>query len=212
MHLIPTDLGPVDPKVEEVAVAAALIGALCLLVGRLVTRAGRVLAGRSTLRAGTPGAPAGALPGRRRTVRVLGEGKLLSESRRGTGRAGRRAAEDGAALVVAAPADAPRDTDGGPATEQARGEAERAAAEAELRGQVSEWASELASRIAAEPLTGPPLIGPPVTRPSLIGPPVTGPPLIGPPVTPGPAGPTRDTASGDGPDPGPEADQNPRRP
>ncbi|MFD4628620.1 hypothetical protein ACFVYR_01785 [Streptomyces sp. NPDC058284] len=133
MQPIPVELGPIGPKAQELAVAVVLCGALCLLAGRLLPRAGRALEGRGPVRTDAGGD-------------TEARQRLLSEPRRESAHVGRPARET---VGVA--------SDGALATGQARGEAERAEAEAELRGQVSEWASELASRIASEPLTGLPV-------------------------------------------------------
>ncbi|MFH8607141.1 hypothetical protein ACH4D5_06595 [Streptomyces sp. NPDC018029] len=58
-------------------------------------------------------------------------------------------------LLSEARADGPWEDAGPLATGQAREEAERAEAEAELRRQISEWASEVAGRIAEAPRTAP---------------------------------------------------------
>ncbi|MFF1374730.1 hypothetical protein [Streptomyces sp. NPDC058308] len=128
MQLIPVELGPTGPKAQDLALAAVLCGALCLLAGRLLPRFGRVLEERALILAGAGD-------------EVRARGTLHSEA---------------APVPGAARETADGERDAALATGQARVEAERAAVEAELRGQVSEWASELASRIASEPLTGPP--------------------------------------------------------
>lgn len=119
-------VGPVGPKAQALALAAVLCGALCLLAGRFLRRAGA-----APVLAGPPG-----------------PGTAFSEDRGEDAGTTRRPKADAGAGVEG--------SSGDPATGQARDEAERAAAEAELRGRVSEWASELANRIATEPLIGPP--------------------------------------------------------
>lgn len=154
MQLIPMNLGPLNPDVEQLAVATVLFGAVYLLVGRFLPRINRALDERATLLEGVTGGPAAAI--RREAERVRAEHEtLLSEARREAARVRQAAREDGAALITEAREDGLRERAEIVVTGQARVEAERVEAEAELRGCVSEVASELASRIVGEPIPVP---------------------------------------------------------
>ncbi|MFJ2768551.1 hypothetical protein [Streptomyces sp. NPDC087300] len=154
MQLIPMNLGPLNPDVAELAVATVLFGAVFLLVGRFLPRINSVLEERATLLDGVTGGPAAAI--RREAERVRAEHEtLLSEARREAARVRQAAREEGAALIAEAREDGLRERAEIVVTGQARVEAERVEAEAELRGCVSEVASELASRIVGEPIPVP---------------------------------------------------------
>ncbi|MFE0170766.1 hypothetical protein ACFWZ2_00490 [Streptomyces sp. NPDC059002] len=180
MQLIPMKLGPLNPEIEQLAVAAVLLGVVHVFIGRLLPRIDRVLEERAILIGGVTGGPAAEL--RRAAEQVRGEHEaLLAEARREAARVRQTAREKGAGLIVAARDDGLRERAELVATGQARVEAERAEAEAELRGRVSEAASELASRIVGEPIPAP------ATNPGL---------LAGPDARGNPGG---DTAPGTGP-------------
>ncbi|ATL32121.1 ATP synthase F0 sector subunit b [Streptomyces formicae] len=154
MLLIPMELGPLNPQVEHLALAAALFVVVHLAVGRFLPRVNRVLEERATILEGVTGGPTAELW--HAAERVRGERDvLLSEARREAARVRQAAREEGAALIAESREEGLRERAELLATGQARVEAERAEAEAELRGCVSEVASELASRIVGEPIPVP---------------------------------------------------------
>ncbi|MFG2497522.1 hypothetical protein ACGFSB_04820 [Streptomyces sp. NPDC048441] len=151
MQLIPMPLGPINPDVENLVVGVVLFAPLYLFVRRMLLRINRVLEERATLLDGVTGGPAAEL--RREAERIRAErAAMLAEARREAAHVRQRAREEGAVLIAAAREDGLRERDEALAAGQARVEAERASAETELRGQVSELASDLASRIVGEPL------------------------------------------------------------
>ncbi|WP_224058218.1 F0F1 ATP synthase subunit B family protein [Streptomyces kanamyceticus] len=148
------NLGPLNPEVEQLAVAVVLFAAVYLVVGRFLPRVNRVLEERAMLLEGATGGPTADLW--RAAERVRDErGVLLSEARREAAHVRQAAREEGAALIADSRDEGLRERAEIVATGQARVEAERAEAEAELRGCVSEVASELASRIVGEPIPVP---------------------------------------------------------
>jgi F-type H+-transporting ATPase subunit b len=150
MYLVPTDIGPLNPKVEELAVALPLFAAVFFLIARVLPRINRVIAQREDAIQGAA-ERAEAVRLRAENERAKTE-KVLSEARHDAARTRQRAAEEGAALIAAARQDGRRERDSIIEEGKARIEAERAAAETELRISVSELASNLASRIVGEPL------------------------------------------------------------
>lgn len=151
MQLIPMQLGPINPEVEHLAVGAVLFGSLYVFVRRMILRVNGVLEQRATLLEGVTGGPAAEL--RREAERIRAEREAtLAEARREAAQVRQRAREEGAALISAAREDGVRERDEVLTGGKAAIKAERVSAEAELRGQVPELASELASRIVGEPV------------------------------------------------------------
>ncbi|GAA1900268.1 F0F1 ATP synthase subunit B [Streptomyces durmitorensis] len=151
MQLIPMPLGPINPEVEHLAVGAVLFGSLYLFIRRMILRVNRVLEVRATILEGVTGGPAAEL--RREAERIAAYREtVLAEARHEAALVRQRAREEGAALIAAARADGARERDEVLTGGKAAIEAERAAADAELRGHVSELASGLASRIVGEPV------------------------------------------------------------
>ncbi|MEV2256095.1 hypothetical protein AB0I94_36995 [Streptomyces sp. NPDC050147] len=151
MQLIPMPLGPINPEVEHLAVGAVLFGSLYVFVRRMIFRVNRVLEERATILEGVTGGPAAEL--RREAERIRAEREAtLAEARHEAARTRQQAREQGAVLIAAARADGLRERDEILTAGQATIVTERASTEAELRSQVPELASVLASRIVGEPL------------------------------------------------------------
>lgn len=144
------DIGPLNPVVAELVVAAVLFALVFLFFVRLVPRIQRVLDEREAATKGTE-ARAEALREEARIKRAE-VAAALADARHDAARIRQRAYEEGAALITEARADGSREyttllTEG-----HAHLHAARAAAEAELRLHVSELASNLAGRIIGEPI------------------------------------------------------------
>ncbi|WP_063795182.1 MULTISPECIES: F0F1 ATP synthase subunit B family protein [Streptomyces] len=154
MLLIPANIGPLNPDVAQLVFGVVVFGGLLPLVGRLLPRIDRVLLDRQAIFDSVEGGTTALFRREAERLEVLTEG-LLAEARRDAARTRQKALEEGAALIDSARAEGRRERDEVVVTGQARVEAERAAAEAELRGRVSELASELASRIVGEPVAAP---------------------------------------------------------
>ncbi|MFE6161676.1 hypothetical protein ACFQ7F_22500 [Streptomyces sp. NPDC056486] len=151
MQLIPMPLGPINPDVESLVVGAVLFGPLYFLVRRMILRLNRVLEERATLLEGVTGGPAAELRDEAERIRAEHEA-TLAEARREAAQVRQQAREEGAVLIAAAREEGVRERDEALVGGKSRIEAERASAEIELRLQVSELASELASRIVGEPV------------------------------------------------------------
>ncbi|MFI9154938.1 hypothetical protein [Streptomyces sp. NPDC053367] len=154
MELIPTDIGPLNPHVEEMAVALVLFTGCYLLLARLLRRMNHVLELREQATDGV---------GRQaREIQELADAvrdqthALLAEARHDAARIRHEAQVRGATLLADARAEAIRERDALLAESAARIEADRATAEAELRPYASELAEELASRVLGEPVTAAP--------------------------------------------------------
>jgi F-type H+-transporting ATPase subunit b len=148
MDLLPVDIGPLNPPVAELVVAAVLFAFVLLFFVRLVPRIQRVLDDRE---AATRGAEALAEAVREEAERKQADAAAtLAEARHDAARIRQRAFEEGAALIAAARADGQAQyttilTEG-----HARITADRTRAEPELRIYASELASNLASRVIGE--------------------------------------------------------------
>ncbi|MEV8019014.1 hypothetical protein AB0O76_22265 [Streptomyces sp. NPDC086554] len=151
MQLIAMNLGPLKPEPQHLAAAAVLFGSVFFLVRRILPRLDRVLEVRAGILEGVTGGPAAELRLEAERIRDKRE-EMLAEARHDAAQVRQRAREEGAALIAAAREDGVRERDELVASGQARIETERASAEAELRGQVFELASDLASRIVGEPI------------------------------------------------------------
>lgn len=153
-QLLPMNLGPLNPGVPELVVAAVAFGVVLWVFSRvLLPRVERVLARREALTTGRE-EEAGKLRAEAARVHALYE-SAMADARRAAARARQQAHEEGAALIAAARADGVR------AREQILIEgaaviaAERAAAEAVLRPYADALARELAGRILGESLPAP---------------------------------------------------------
>ncbi|MFF7259264.1 hypothetical protein ACFZCL_03075 [Streptomyces sp. NPDC008159] len=148
MKLLPVDIGPLNPPVAELVVAAVLFALVFFFFVRLAPRVQRVLAEREAV---TDGAEARAEEVRREAeVKRAEVAATLAEARHEAARIRQRAFEEGTTLVAEARTEAQREyatilTEG-----QVRIASDRATAEAELRVYVSELASNLASRVLGE--------------------------------------------------------------
>ncbi|RVU19942.1 hypothetical protein EOT10_28440 [Streptomyces antnestii] len=153
MYLLPTNFGPLNAKVEVLAVALVLFALVLLCVTRLLPRINRVLDERADR---TEGAleRAGAIRAAASDENAAAQA-VLAEARRDAAHIRQAAREEGTALIAAAREDGLRERDALLADGQARIAAQRAAAEAELRLTVPDLASELASRIVGERIPSP---------------------------------------------------------
>ncbi|MEV5976291.1 hypothetical protein [Streptomyces sp. NPDC052114] len=154
MLLIPANIGPLNPDVAQLVFGVVVFGGVLFFVGRTLPRVERVLHAREMIFDDIQGGRPALFRREAEQLAALTEG-LLAEARRDAARTRQDAREEGTALIAEACADGRRERDEVVVTGQARVEAERAAAEAELRGRVSELASELASRIVGEPIAAP---------------------------------------------------------
>ncbi|MGP4047053.1 F0F1 ATP synthase subunit B family protein [Streptomyces sp. 2A115] len=151
MDLIPYPIGPLNPKVQDLLVALPLFAAVFLFFLRVLPRIQRVLDARDDA---TRGATE-----RAEAVRAYAEVKgaeaeaALAEARHDAARIRQQAAEEGAVIIAATRTEGHRERDAVLAEGHARIESERASAEAELRMQISELASDLASRIVGEQIS-----------------------------------------------------------
>ncbi|KFF95878.1 ATP synthase subunit beta [Streptomyces scabiei] len=150
MDLLPMDIGPLNPVVGELAVAAVLFALVFLCFVRLVPRIQRVLDEREAATKGTE-AQAEALQEEARIKRAE-VAAALADARHEAARIRQRAYEEGAALITEARADGSREYTTLLAEGRARLTAARTSAEAELRLHVAELASNLAARIIGEPI------------------------------------------------------------
>ncbi|MFI9779993.1 hypothetical protein ACIHCV_35750 [Streptomyces sp. NPDC051956] len=143
--------GPLNAKIEVLAVALVLFAIVFLWFKRFLPRINHVLAERADR---TEGAleRAEAIHAEA-SAEHAGAQALLAEARREAARVTQAAREEGAALIAAAREDGMREREAILADGQARIEAERTAAEAELRLTVPELAADLASRIIGERVT-----------------------------------------------------------
>ncbi|MFJ5779122.1 hypothetical protein [Streptomyces sp. NPDC093094] len=151
MELIPAQIGPLNPRVLETAVALVAFTCCYVALARLLPRIDRVLEAREEA---TEGATRRADLVRGRAEAVRRETlALLADARHDAADIRRRAREQGAALIAEARADALRERDRLLAEAAVRLGTDRAAAEEELRAQVPVWAEELAARVLGEPVT-----------------------------------------------------------
>lgn len=153
MHRVPHPVGPLAPKVRDLLLAlppAVLVG---LLVARALPRVIRLLAARRDADDCT-GERSEAVRARAERERAQTEA-LLAEAPRDTVRIRPRVPSPAAAITLQTRQAGPRAHDAAPAGDRARSDADRAAAEVELRISVSELASNLVSRIVGEGLGAP---------------------------------------------------------
>ncbi|WP_155055850.1 F0F1 ATP synthase subunit B family protein [Streptomyces blattellae] len=151
MDLIPVEIGPLNPQVQDLAVGLVLFAVCYLSIVPLLRRAHRVIEAREQA---TDGVERHA-----EEVRALAEEKhrearaLLAEARHDAARTRQQAEAEGAALIAEARADGMRERDALLARAATRIEADRAAAEAELRTHIPQLAVDLASRVLGEPVS-----------------------------------------------------------
>ncbi|MDX2536861.1 F0F1 ATP synthase subunit B family protein [Streptomyces scabiei] len=150
MHLLPMDIGPLNPVVAELVAAAGLFALVFVFFVRMVPRVQRVLDEREAATKGTE-AEAAAL---RAEIEVKrGEvAQVRAEARHEAARTRQRAHEEGAALIAGARADAHRACAALLAEGHARLTEDRDTAEAELRAHAHVLARDLAGRIVGEPV------------------------------------------------------------
>jgi F-type H+-transporting ATPase subunit b len=153
----PTNIGPLEPRIPDLAAALVLFGVCYAAMTRLLRRMNRVLEAREQATDGVD-RQAEQLRAEADAVReaVL---TLLADARHDAARIRQQAREEGAALIADARDDALRACDALLAESAARIEADRAAAEEELRTRVPALARELASRVLGEPV-------PPASQPT----------------------------------------------
>ncbi|MEV6174631.1 hypothetical protein AB0L99_41290 [Streptomyces sp. NPDC051954] len=151
MDLIPVEIGPLNPQIQELVVAGFLFVLCYLCLVPLLRRARRVIEAREQA---TDGVAEHA-----EQVRALAEEKrsearaALAEARHEAARIRQQAEAEGAALIAEARADGVRERDALLARATTRIEADRAAAEDELRTHVPGLAADLASRVLGEPVS-----------------------------------------------------------
>lgn len=150
MDLLPVDIGPLNPPVAELVVAAVLFAFVLLFFVRLVPRIQRVLDDRE---AATKGVEAHAEAVREEAERKQADAAAtLAEARHDAARIRLRAFDEGAALIAAARAEGVREQERILTEGRARITADRTSAEPELRIYASELAANLASTIVGERL------------------------------------------------------------
>ncbi|MFF4976032.1 hypothetical protein [Streptomyces sp. NPDC001083] len=153
MDRVPYPIGPLDPKVRDLLLALPLVALVGLLVARALPRVNRLLTARRDADDCT-GERSEAVRARAERERAQTEA-LLAEAPRDTVRIRPRVPSPAAVINLQTRQAAPRAHDAAPAGDRARNDADRAAAEVELRISVSELASNLVSRIVGEGLGAP---------------------------------------------------------
>lgn len=149
----PTNIGPLEPRIPDLAAALVLFAVCYAVMAPLLRRLDRVLEAREQATDGVK-RQAAEVRAEADAVReaVLG---LLADARHDAAHIRQQAREEGAALIADARAEALRECDALLAESAARIEADRAAAEEQLRSHVPALAQELASRILGEPVAPP---------------------------------------------------------
>ncbi|MDG4863264.1 hypothetical protein P8605_34515 [Streptomyces sp. T-3] len=149
MYLLPEDLpiGPLNPRVEDLVIGTVVFGVVFAFIRTMVFRMNRVLRDREELSTIPEG-------GIYHDIHLAEQelAAVRSDVRHEAARIRQDALEEGSTLLAAAREEAIQERDRIVASGQARIEADRAAAEAELRLHVAELASELAGRIVGEPV------------------------------------------------------------
>ena len=148
MKLIPYEVGPLNPRLEDVAAAVLTFAVVFLFGTRMTGRLNRVLEERHAATEGVRD-QAEACNAESKAVHEAIE-RCLAEARHDAARIRQQAREEGVGLITAAREDGRRERDDLLARNDARLESDRAAAESELRTHVSELASELAARVLGE--------------------------------------------------------------
>ncbi|MET9734147.1 hypothetical protein ABZZ79_26905 [Streptomyces sp. NPDC006458] len=149
MELIPWNIGPLNPRLPELIVALLLFTCCYAATARLLRRMNHVLEERERA---TDGADREAEQIRAQAEATREEAlTLLAAARHDAARLRQQAREQGAALIAGARADALRERDAFLAESTARLDADRAAAEAELRLHVPDLAGRLAGSLVGEP-------------------------------------------------------------
>ena len=150
MDLIPVEIGPLNPQVQDLAVGVVLFAVCFLCLVPLLRRMNRVLEAREQA---TDGVTAQA-----EQLRALAEEKRaeaeaeLADARHDAARTRQRAEAEGAALIAEARAEGIRERDELLARAATRIDADLTAARAELQDYLPELAAELASRVLGEPV------------------------------------------------------------
>ncbi|MET8411017.1 hypothetical protein ABZV34_23440 [Streptomyces sp. NPDC005195] len=153
MDRVPHPIGPLRPRIRDLLRALPLFALVCLLVARVLPWVNRLLEARDDASNGT-GERSEAVRARAERERAQTEA-LLAGARHDADRIRPPAQEPAAVVIVPAREDGQRAHDDAEAGDRARIEADRAAAEVELRISVSELASNLVSRIVGEGLGAP---------------------------------------------------------
>ncbi|OPG08443.1 hypothetical protein B1R27_09545 [Streptomyces sp. GKU 895] len=150
MDLIPVEIGPLNPQVQDLAVGAVLFAVCFLCLVPLLRRMNRVLEAREQA---TDGVTAQA-----EQLRAVAEEKRaeieaeLADARHDAARTRQRAEAEGAVLIAEARADGLRERDELLAQAATRIDSDLTAARAELHDHLPELAEKLASRILGEPI------------------------------------------------------------
>ncbi|WP_405727733.1 hypothetical protein OG885_07095 [Streptomyces sp. NBC_00028] len=150
MDLVPVEIGPLNPQVQDLAVGVVLFAVCFLCLVPLLRRMNRVLAAREQA---TDGVAA-----RAERLRALAEEKRaeaeaeLADARHDAARTRQRAEAEGAALIAAARAEGLRERDELLARATTRIDADLATARTQLQDSLPELATELASRVLGEPV------------------------------------------------------------
>ncbi|MFF5493506.1 hypothetical protein [Streptomyces aquilus] len=150
MDLIPVEIGPLNPQVQDLAVGVVLFAACFLCLLPLLRRMNRVLEARERA---TDGVTAQA-----ERLRALAEEKRaeieaeLAAARHDASRTRRRAEAEGAALIAESRAEGLREREELFARAAARIDADLTTARAELQDHLPRLAAELASRVLGEPV------------------------------------------------------------
>jgi F-type H+-transporting ATPase subunit b len=151
MDLIPVEIGPLNPQVQDLVVAGFLFAVCYLCMVPLLRRAHRVMEAReqATDGVGKHAEEVRALAAEKREEAHV----VLAEARHEAARIRQQAEAEGAALIAEARADGVRERDALLARATTRIETDRATAEAELRTHIPVLATELASRVLGEPVS-----------------------------------------------------------
>ncbi|MCX4820663.1 hypothetical protein OG883_12230 [Streptomyces sp. NBC_01142] len=150
-YLLPLDLGPLNPSRYGLIVALVSFGiTYAVLSKRLLPRGARTLEERDARIHGVS-LQAESLREEAAAVRAEYEAELAA-ARHEAARTRQHAHEQGVGLIMEARAEGLRERERILAAGAVQIEAERIAAEAELRSDVDTWARELAERILGEPI------------------------------------------------------------
>ncbi|AZP21611.1 hypothetical protein ACIGMX_00400 [Streptomyces aquilus] len=150
MDLIPVEIGPLNPQVQDLAVGVVLFAVCFLCLVPLLRRMNRVLEARQQATDGVA-AEAERLRGLAEEKRAEIEAER-ADARHDAARTRQRAEAEGAALIAEARAEGLRERAELLARAAARIDSDLAAAEAELQEYLPELAAKLASGILGEPI------------------------------------------------------------
>ncbi|MFJ3669912.1 hypothetical protein ACIPSE_25980 [Streptomyces sp. NPDC090106] len=150
MRLIPLDIGPMNPQVEDLVYSLALFTVCFLCVVSMLRRVNRVLAERERA---TDGAARQAEEIRARALEERAKARdVLAEGRHEAARIRSRAEAEGAVLIADARAEGVRERDALLAEAATRLESDLAAARTELQRDLPHLAAALAGRVLGEPV------------------------------------------------------------